>query len=63
MVINVSAKKALDCLSVHQGITRRAVLENLLIEAERVIVDKLAALPGGCTEYYKGKTPGLSITG
>ena len=55
VVIDLHAKRALERLARHQGITLRAMLEKLLIEAEQAIVDKLAALPGGCSEYYEGK--------
>jgi hypothetical protein len=41
MLVSVQAKRALERLARHRGETQRAVLEELLRDAERSVVDSL----------------------
>lgn len=50
MVVSVSAKRQLERLARHHGVAQRVMLERLLADAERAVVDELKD-PG---DYYDG---------
>lgn len=52
MLVSVPAKRALERLARHRGETQRAVLEELLRDAERAVVDSLTFT----ATYYDGVT-------
>ena len=51
-VISVHAKCALERLASCYGVTQRAILERLIREAERSVIDRLAQQPHASTDYY-----------
>ena len=55
LVIDLHAKRALERLALCYGVTQKAMLNRLLIDAERAAVEKVAALPDGYVRYYDGK--------
>jgi hypothetical protein len=55
LVIDLHAKCALERLAVCYGVTQRAVLQMLLIQAQRAVIQRLDAmseLPDGANQYY-----------
>ncbi|GAA4017863.1 hypothetical protein GCM10022212_11960 [Actimicrobium antarcticum] len=54
-VINLHAKRALERLAKCYGLTQRALLERLLIDAERQTIDSAGRLPNGQADYYDGR--------
>lgn len=55
LTVSVSAKRQLERLARHQGLTQRQVLERLLADAEGAVVDGLSAK--AAREYFDGVTP------
>lgn len=55
LVIDLHAKRALERLAACYGVTQKAMLDRLLIGAERETMDKAAAMPDGCAGYYDGR--------
>lgn len=52
IIIDLHAKKALERLSSCYGVTQRAMIEKLLIEAERHAANAAALMPGGDAAYF-----------
>jgi hypothetical protein len=52
LVISLHAKRALERLASHYGVTQRAVLERVLADVERAVVD---ALPAEAQSAYYDK--------
>lgn len=55
LVIDLHAKRALERLASCYGVTQKAMLDRLLIDAEKATVDRAAALPDGAAKYYDGR--------
>lgn len=55
IVIDLHAKRALERLAACYGVTQRAMLERLVLEAERDALDQAAKLSNGQADYYDGK--------
>jgi hypothetical protein len=55
LVVSVSAKRQLERLARHHGVTQRAMLERLLAEAEGAAVDSLKD-SASQTRYYGSVT-------
>ena len=54
LVIDLHAKRALERLAVCYGVTQRATIERLALDAERATLVKVAALMTGYADYYDG---------
>lgn len=55
LVIDVHAKCALERLALCYGVTQRALLQSLLIQAQRAVIQRLDAmpeLPNAVNQYY-----------
>jgi hypothetical protein len=52
IVLDLHAKMALERLAACYGVTQRAVLEQLLVNAENAMIDQLATVPNGQSDYY-----------
>jgi hypothetical protein len=61
IVVGTSAKRALERLASCYGVTQRAMIEKLLIDAERQAANAAALMPGGDAAYYD-KTIKLNVT-
>ncbi|MHB1666164.1 hypothetical protein [Thiomonas sp.] len=55
LVIDVHAKRALKRLALCYGVTQKLILEKTILGAERVVLEKVAHLPNGHSEYYDGR--------
>ncbi len=55
VVIDLHAKRALERLATCYGVTKRAILERLAAEAERLALDRAATLSNGPAEFYEGR--------
>ena len=55
VVVSSQTKRALERLSVCNGVTQRAMLERLLQDAERALLDRAQAIPNGVADYYDGQ--------
>jgi hypothetical protein len=54
-VVSLHAKRALERLAKCYGVTQRALLERLLVDAETETVNRVSLYPNGQAEYYDGK--------
>ncbi|PKO62394.1 MAG: hypothetical protein CVU24_04270 [Betaproteobacteria bacterium HGW-Betaproteobacteria-18] len=61
IIIDLHAKKALERLSSCYGVTQRAMIEKLLIDAERQAANAAALMPGGDASYYASEIK-LNVT-
>ena len=55
LMIDLHAKCALERLALCYGVTQRALLQSLLIQAQRVVIQRLNAmpeLPNAVNQYY-----------
>jgi hypothetical protein len=55
LMIDLHAKCALERLALCYGVTQRAILETLLIQAQRAVIERLDAmpeLPNAAIQYY-----------
>lgn len=59
IIINTHAKRALERLASCYGVTQRATIEKLLLDAERHAATE--KIPGGDADYYAGKLK-LNVT-
>ena len=55
IMLDLHAKRALERLAKCYGVTQRAMLEKLLIQAESAALDAVSPLPNGQADYYDGK--------
>lgn len=55
LIIDLHAKRALERLAMCYGVTQKAMLQKLLLDAEHAAVDAAVALPNGQSDYYDGK--------
>jgi len=54
-VVDLHARRALDRLAACYGVTHRAILERLLLDAEGLALDQAAAILNGPADYYAGR--------
>lgn len=54
-VIDLHARRALERLAACYGLTQRAILEHLLVDAERGALDRAEAIPNGPADYHAGR--------
>jgi hypothetical protein len=59
IMIDLHARRALERLAKCYGVTQKAMLEQVLKQAENAALDKAAKLSNGHADYYDGKL-GLS---
>jgi len=60
LVIDLHAKCALERLALCYGITQRALLQMLLMNADHAVVERIDAmreLPNGVNQYYDKRLP------
>lgn len=55
LIIDLHAKRALERLATCYGVTQKAIVQRLLIEAEHAAIDAAIALPNGQADYYDGR--------
>ena len=55
LVIDLHAKRALERVAACYGVTQRAMLERLLVQAEEVALRRAGKLPKGQADYYAGR--------
>ena len=55
LVIDLQAKRTLERLATCYGVTQRAMLERILVEAERASLGHMAMVPNGHADYYDGR--------
>ncbi|MFM0134323.1 MULTISPECIES: hypothetical protein [Paraburkholderia] len=55
LVIDLHAKRALERVAACYGVTQRAMLERLLVQAEEVALKRAGKLPKGQADYYAGR--------
>lgn len=61
IIIDLHAKKALERLSSCYGVTQRAMIEKLLIDAERQAANAAVLTPGGDAAYFASEIK-LNVT-
>jgi len=49
------ARRTLERLAKYHGVTQKAIIQKLLIEAEHAAIDSAIALRNGQADYYDGK--------
>jgi hypothetical protein len=54
IVISAQAKRSLERLASCYGVTQRAMIERLLLEAEHAAIDAAVAIPNGQADFYAG---------
>lgn len=54
LIVGTPAKKALERLAACYGVTQRAMIERLLLEAEHAAIDAAVVLPNGQADFYAG---------
>ncbi len=55
LVIDLHAKRALERVAACYGVTQRAMLERLLVQAEEAALRRAGKLPKGQADYYAGR--------
>jgi integrase/recombinase XerD len=55
LVIDLHAKRALERIAACYGVTQRAMLERLLVQAEEAALRRAGKLPRGQADYYAGR--------
>lgn len=61
LIVSDGAKRALERLASCYGVTQRAMLEKVLIDAELVACRAAAQIPGGESAYFAGELK-LNVT-
>lgn len=52
IILDQAAKLALERLAICYGVTQRAVIEHLLLDAQNVVINYAVTLPNGQADYY-----------
>ena len=55
LIIDLHAKRALERLAKCYGVTQKAILQRLLLDAEHAAIDSATAFTNGQAEYYEGR--------
>ena len=55
LIIDLHAKRALERLAMCYGVTQKAIVQKLLLDAEHAAIDAATAFTNGQAEYYAGR--------